>query len=212
MQDARLKQLSTDLRSDLNTNSLTHLMEMVSDLVQQLRDSMAKQAHPQRQTQPSYASARPPGPLLLLEPPDLPSSSLPEEASARPLCQGVTPPDPTGRAPAPCRQYEDEEVSTSRRSHAQRVLSESEIELDLEQSHASSNIIEEEVATIHMAESVAESVSDLQYSMDFEGSVHRSPLSGFRSPMLGESGEFQPPPHPLPARVSPTPCPPPHDC
>lgn len=187
MQDARLKQLSTDLRSDLNSGSLTQLKEMVSDLVQQLQDSMVKQAYTHRQTQPSLAATQPREPLLLLEPADLPSSLLIEEPSARPLWQdgeGITPPDPTGSALAPCGQYKDQESASSRRS----VLTESEIELDLAESQASSVMIEEEVAATHMAESVAESVSDFQYSMDFEGSVHRSPLSGFRSPMHGESG------------------------
>ena len=198
MQHARLKQLSTDLRSDLNSGSLTQLKEMVSDLVQQLRDSMAKQAHLPRQ--PSHAPTRPHEPLLLLEPADLPSSSSPQQPSARPLRQegqGVSPPDPMGEASR--WQYKDEEISASRRSHAQSVVSENEIELDLAESRASSVIIEEEVAAMHMAESVAGYVSDFQYSLDFEGSVHRSPLSGFRSTIHGESGH--PPPPPTPARV-----------
>ena len=183
MQDARLKQLSADLRSNLDLGSLKELKEMVSHLVQQLRDSVVKQAHTQRQTQPSFASTQPREPQLLLEPADLPV------LSAGSLCQegrGITPPDPPGTAPAPHGQYKDAEVSSSRRSRAQSVLSESEIELDLAESQASSVMIEEEVAAMHMAESVAESVSDFQYSMDFEGSIHRSPLSGFRSPIHGK--------------------------
>ena len=172
---------------------------------------MAKQAHLPRQ--PSHAPTRPHEPLLLLEPADLPSSSSPQQPSARPLRQegqGVSPPDPMGEASR--WQYKDEEISASRRSHAQSVVSENEIELDLAESRASSVIIEEEVAAMHMAESVAGSVSDFQYSLDFEGSVHRSPLSGFRSPIHGESGHPPPPPtparvhlNPLPARVCPNP-------
>ena len=178
---------------------------------------MAKQPNSHRQTQPSHAPTRPHEPLLLLDPADLPSCSLPQEPSARPLCQegqGVTPPEPTGRASR--WQYKDEEISSSGHSHAQSAVSESEIELDLAESRASSVIIEEEVAAMHMAESVAESVSDFQYSLDFEGSVHRSPLSGFRSPIHGESGWMptHPPTHltpspppPLPARVHLNPLP-----
>ena len=79
-----------------------------------------------------------------------------------------------------------EEAPASRSSRAQSVITESEIELELAESRASSVTIEQEVAATHMAESVAESVSDFKYSMDFEGSVHRSPMSGLRSLIHGE--------------------------
>lgn len=187
LQDARLKQLSTDLRSDLNSSCLTQLKELVSDLVQQLKDSMARQAQPHRQTHPTLALTLGCDASPSVGPTDLLSLSLPEELSRRPKqhhAHEAAPLDPTHGDP---RHFGHEEVLSSRQSCAQSVLTDSETELGLAESQASSVIAEEEVAATHMAESVAESVSDFQYSMDFESSIHRSPLSGFRSPAAGES-------------------------
>ena len=194
MQDARLKQLSSDLRSDLNSSSLTQLKEMVSELVQQLRDSMTQQAHTHRQTQPSLALTLGPQPLPLLETAH-PLPSSPEELPTGIVLQsgqGVAPPDPKSEKPGGSRQCEDEEALSFSMSRGQSVLTESEIELDLAESRASSVMVEEEVSATHMAESVAESVSDFQYSMDFESSIHKSPLSGLRSPVQSESAVSTP--------------------
>lgn len=190
MQDARLKQLSSDLRSDLNSSCLTQLKELVSDLVQQLRDSMARQAPTHRQTQPSLALMLEPPASPLLNTADLLASSSSQEPSRRPTRQDVhkaTPHDPSPTMPGVSMHREDEEARSPRPSRAQSVLTEIEAEFGLAGSRVSSVIAEEEAAATHMAESVAESVSDFQYSMDFQSSIHRSPLSGFRSPASGES-------------------------
>ena len=77
-------------------------------------------------------------------------------------------------------------ASLQQQSLAQSMISEDEIELDLPESRASSVIEEEAGLASRAAESVAESVSEFQYSMDFEGSVYKSPMSGIRSPMPGQ--------------------------
>lgn len=182
MQDARLKQLSTDLRSDLNSSCLTQLKELVSDLVQQLNDSMARQAQTYRQTQPTLALT-----LGHEASPSLETADLPKEPAGRPKqhhAHEAAPLDPIHGHP---RHFGHEEAFFSRHSRAQSVLTECEADPGLAESRVSSVIAEEEVAASHMAESVAESVSDFQYSMDFESSIHRSPLSVFRSPAAGES-------------------------
>ena len=221
MQEARLQQLSMDLKSDLNASSLTQLKELVSDFMQQLKDSMARQtqtqtrsqtlidtpaqlqvqaqtqAQKQAQTQPSLAVTLQPEPLSLLDTTGLPSSSSPqaEDTYNRRLHsqsgQGDPPDQLSRRRPASSPlQGSDNEMPSYQQSRAQSVIAESEIELDLPESQASS-VIEEEVgmAAADAAESVAESVSDFQYSMEFDSSIHRSPLSAFRSPTSGELAE-----------------------
>ena len=147
---------------------------------------MTTPAHTNRQTQPTLAVTLGHDASPLLETADLLSSSSPlEEPSRRPRQQHAHKAAPLGPTHGYPRQPEAEEVRSSRHSRAQSVLTESEAELSLTESRVSSVIAEEEVAGTHMAESVAESVSDFQYSMDFESSIHRSPLSGFRSPAAG---------------------------
>ena len=198
VQEARLQQLSMDLRSDLNSCSLTQLKDMVSDFMQQLKDSMARQALMQRQTQGQTGHSMAPGlqpePLPNLDAETTHSSSHPQRFSTKQLqlhsMQGVSPLHPSTEGSPRSRQEQAENMQLHTHSRTGSVMTESEIELDLAESQASSEIEEEAAASgAHHAatvESVAESVSDYQYSMDFESSIHRSPLSGFRSPTPGK--------------------------
>ncbi len=188
MQEARLQQLSVDLRSEVSSGSLTELKDMISNFMQELKDSMLRQS----QTQPSVAFSL--------------------GSQTEPLSQlGAVANDESPAEVAPVRQRRDhsnnEHDSVSRRrsrpapeearlssnlvhsqnrSLDQSVITEDDIELDLPESHASSIPEEGGLAASPNAVSVAESVSDLQYSMDFEGSIYRSPMSGFQSPAPGD--------------------------
>ena len=194
VQEARLHQLTLDLRSDLNSSSLSELKEMVSDFMQQMKDSMARQAQTQGHTDPRPILGLQQETLTLSDILVLQPASSPQDQSIRHLHphgrHRLGPVDPKeGRRTGliSSKQQEAEEVQSGQYSRAHSVLTESEIELDLSTSQAGSEIKEEQQAAAgHSAESVAESVSDVRYSMDFESSIHRSPLSGFRSPVFGE--------------------------
>lgn len=174
-----------DLRSELSSGSLSQLKGMISDFMQQLKDSVSRQGQIQSADEATFGSLEP-----------LPQmGNLAARASSSPTHAVLT--------GSQAQQYH---VSKDRRrgavqeesallqgaaqsqqqTAAQSVTTEDEIELDLPESRASSVIEEEEGLASKAAESVAESVSDFQYSMDFEGSVHRSPMWGFRSPVPGQ--------------------------
>jgi hypothetical protein len=174
-----------DLRSELSSGSLSQLKGMISDFMQQLKDSVSRQGQIQSADEVSFGSLEP-----------LPQmGNLAARASSSPTHAVLT--------GSQAQQYH---VSKDRRrgavqeesallqgaaqsqqqTAAQSVTTEDEIELDLPESRASSVIEEEAGLASRAAESVAESVSDFQYSMDFEGSMLRSPISGFRSPVPGQ--------------------------
>ena len=174
-----------DLRSELSSGSLSQLKGMISDFMQQLKDSVSRQGQIQSADEATFNSLEP-----------LPQmGNLAAQASSSPTHAVLT--------GSQAQQYH---VSKDRRrgavqeesallqgaaqsqqqTAAQSVTTEDEIELDLPESPASSVIEEEAGPASRAAESVAESVSDFQYSMDFEGSMHRSPMSGFRSPVPGQ--------------------------
>ena len=163
--------------------------------MQQLKDSMAQQAQTQGQTDSK------PTLKLQQETPNLSDTAAPH-CSSSPQAQSIGhmhPQDRHGVGPVNFKEgkrtglisfagEEAEEVQSGQQSHAHSILTESEIERDQPKSQAGSEVEEEEgAAAAHTAESVVESVSDFQYSMDFESSIHRSPPSGFRSPIFGES-------------------------
>ena len=186
MQEARLQQLNTDLRSELSSGSLAQLKEMISDFMQQLTDSMSRQGL----THPSAAYPLRSYPEQLG---DLTVDHASSSAHSAPHHQlefhagkhHVSIDKPREQAQAEARAPVDT-ASLQQQSLAQSMISEDEIELDLPESRASSVIEEEAGLASRAAESVAESVSEFQYSMDFEGSVYKSPMSGIKSPMPGQ--------------------------
>ena len=185
VQEARLQQLSMDLRSELSSGSLSQLKGMISDFMQQLKDSVSRQGQIQPDTAVSLGSPEP-----------LPQMGNLAAGASSSSTQAVLP-GPQARqhhVSQKTRRGAVQEESallqgaaqSQQQTAAQSVTTEDEIELDLPESPASSVIEEEAGPASRAAESVAESVSDFQYSMDFEGSMHRSPMSGFRSPVPGQ--------------------------
>ena len=189
MQESRLQQLSADLKSELSAGSLTQLKAMVADFMQQLRDSMLRQSqsHPNAALPLEFATESLPqvGHLGYHQ------SSIQAAPQEQLQADAKETHEHLSRSRALSDQIEAclsvDMAQSQQQSVAQSVLTEDEIELALPESRASSGIEEEEgLAASRAAESVAESVSDFQYSVDFEGSIHRSPVSGFRSPAPGE--------------------------
>ena len=186
VQEARLQQLSMDLRSELSSGSLSQLKGMISDLMQQLKDSVSRQGQIQLVADVSLGSHPEPlpqmGNLAARS-----SSSSTQAVLAGPQAQRYHVSKERRRGAV---QEESALLQGAAQSQqqmaAQSVATEDEIELDLPESRASSVIEEEAGLASRAAESVAESVSDFQYSMDFEGSMLRSPISGFRSPVPGQ--------------------------
>lgn len=175
-----------DLRSELSSGSLSQLKGMVSDFMQQLKDSVSRQGQIQSDADVSLGS----------HPESLPqmgnlaawaSSSSTQAVLVGPQAQQYYVNKERRR-----RAVQEESAllqgasQSEQQTAAQSITTEDEIGLDLPESRASSVIKEEAGLASRAAESVAESVSDFQYSMDFEGSVHRSPMSGFRSPVPGQ--------------------------
>ena len=175
-----------DLRSELSSGSLSQLTGMISDFMQQLKDSVSRQGQ-------IHAAA---DVSLGFHPESLPqmgnlaawaSSSSTQAVLAAPQAQQYHISKERRRG-----AVQEESVllqgaaQSQQQTAAQSVTTEDEIELDLPESRACSVIEEEAGLASGAAESVAESVSDFQYSMDFEGSIHRSPTSGFRSPVPGQ--------------------------
>lgn len=197
MQEARLQQLNTDLRSELSSGSLAQLKEMISDFMQQLTDSMSRQGltHPSA----GYPLGSYPEQLGDLTVPHASSSvhSAPHHQRESHAGQHHVITDNTRRQAQAGASVSVHTARLQQQSLAQSMISEDEIELDLPESRASSVIEEEAGLASRDAESVAESVSEFQYSMDFEGSVYKSPMSGVKSPTPGQqyfhgNNEFDP--------------------
>ena len=224
-QEAKLHQLSIDLKSELTSGSLAQLKHMVSEFMQQLRDSTSRQSHTDAlgSGSPLGLPAQPTAHHTLSANHGLglsPESALQLAASGQPqlgLLAGPIAPHtaPTGLhsaksstfAPHPSSSRELQPDSSITNATAQQldssnsiqpqsehayaaesVLTEDDIELDLPQTEADSTIEEEAgLAGSAAAESVAESVSDIQYSMYFEDSAQRSPISAYRSAAPGDS-------------------------
>jgi len=175
-----------DLRSELSSGSLSQLKGMISDFMQQLKDSVSRQGQIQLVADVSLGSHPEPlpqmGNLAARS-----SSSSTQAVLAGPQAQRYHVSKERRRGAV---QEESALLQGAAQSQqqmaAQSVATEDEIELDLPESRASSVIEEEAGLASRAAESVAESVSDFQYSMDFEGSMLRSPISGFRSPVPGQ--------------------------
>ena len=191
-QEAKLQQLSIDLKSELTSGSLTELKQMVSDFMQQLKDSMSRQAqmplqvlHPTlgspSASLPNHSSSPNPVGLPAHPIPQFAPSEFPVSTHAAEGAVSQMPPKPdlsnthvpTDSIIRPSGQtsggQEQNAVSNitphsdSMQKAASVLLSEDEIELDLPESQATS-VIEEEfgLAGSGAAESVAESVSDFQ--------------------------------------------------
>ncbi len=186
VQEARLQQLSMNLRSELSSGSLSQLKGMISDFMQQLKDSLLRQGHIQSAADVSLGSH--PEPLPQMGNLAARASSLSTRAVlAGPHAQHYHVNKERKRGAVQEESALLQGAAQSQQQTAgQSVTTEDEIELDLPESRASSVIEEEAGLASRAAESVAESVSDFQYSMDFEGSMHRSTMSGFRSPVPGQ--------------------------
>ncbi len=175
-----------DLRSELSSGSLSQVKGMISDFMQQLKDSVSRQGQTQSAADVSLGSHPEPLPQM---------GNLVARASSSSTQAVLSAPQVQAYHVSKERRrgaVQEESALLQGAAHsqqqtaAQNVTTEDEIELDLPESRASSVIEEEAGLASRAAESVAESVSDFRYSTDFEGSIHRSPTSGFRSPVPGQ--------------------------
>ena len=211
MQESKLRQLSVDLKSELTSGSLTEFKQMVSDFMQELKDSMSRQTQmPVQMVHPTPGSSNtsPPRHSSSPTPLGLPAQPIPQLAlsdltqsphTAEGPASHMLPVLGSSKTYAPSNSVIGEDgfkqdalsnitPQTDSMHIGESTLSEDDIELNLPESQATS-VIEEEfgLAGSRAAESVAESVSDFQYSMTFEGSAQRSPASVYRSPAPGDS-------------------------
>ncbi len=175
-----------DLRSELSSGSLSQLKGMISDFMQQLKDSVSRQGQVRSAAHVplgSHSQVLPQMGNLAAQA----SSSSTQAVLAGPQAQQyhVSKERRRGAVQEELALLQGA-VQPQQQTAAQSVTTEGEIELDLPESRASSVVEEEAGPASRAAESVAESVSDFQYSMDFEGSVHRSPMSGLESPVPGQ--------------------------